>query len=524
MDETISIVDERKSKLNKFLFSWIKDNYDKYFLVILALAFVLRIWIFTKTFNQPLWWDEADYMSAAKRLGLGLDIRDIWYYRRGFLFPLISAPFFMFGFGEIGVRLLEILFSTGFVFVSYILLTRFFEKKIALLTSICLTFSWILFFFSGRILTDIPAAFFILVSFLFFWDGYFLKKGNKYIYLSAIIFVLAVLTRMQSLMIAPAFLITVLMKEKHKFIFNRNIWIALMIFIALMIPQFYLYSSHYGNPFADIASHYLGIGEKASETLDTRTFSTATFNYIFDLPYMMGSWIFWLFLLGFLVFFLDILVGFDKIFKNEEIQKKFIIFFFPLCIFLIMGYIGSVSYVEQRYITAALPFLFLMTVYPLVKFREVLENQNFSKKTANILIITILLLLLVPNFLLANKMIEEKKFSYLEVKQAGLWIKENSNPSDIVISGSLPQTVYYSERTVYPFGLDSQINPSGKDNETLLLQFINEKKPRYYIVSSFEQEPQWTFDLPQKNPELFAPVQVYKQGENPVLIIYELNY
>ena len=149
MEENNNVLTERKSKFGKLLFSWIKDNYDKYFLFILLAAFILRIFIFIKTMNQPLWWDGADYMAAAKRLGLGLNIQDIWYYRRGFLFPLISALFFAFGFGEVGVRILEILFSTGFIFVSYLFLIKLVDKKIALLASICLTFSWLLIFFSG---------------------------------------------------------------------------------------------------------------------------------------------------------------------------------------------------------------------------------------------------------------------------------------------------------------------------------------------------------------------------------------
>ncbi|MBI2043077.1 glycosyltransferase family 39 protein [Candidatus Pacearchaeota archaeon] len=483
--------------------------------------------------NQPLWWDGADYMSAAKRLGLGLDIQDIWYYRRGFLFPLISAPFFMFGLSEIGVRFLEVLFSTGFVFVSYLFLTRLVDKKVALLVSICLSFSWLLLFFSGRILTDIPAAFLIILSFLFFWDGYYLKKGNKFLYLSAIIFVMAVLTRMQSFMIAPAFLMLAILKEKYKFILNKKLWIALFIFLVLMIPQFYLYSSHYGNPFSDITSYYLGIGEKAVETGNERVFSSAVFNYILNIPYILGDWVYYFFFIGFVLFFFDLILGFDKIFKNEELQKKFFIFFFPACIFLIMGYVGSVSYVEQRYVTAALPFLFLIIVYPLVKFGEILEKKhNLNKKTSNIIIVGILLLLLIPNFNLANNMIEEKKTSYLEVKQAGLWIKENSNPDEIIISASVPQTIYYSERSTYPFDPGFYYgtklgNPDflkySNDYEGFL-KFAEDYKPRFMILSIFESTPDWAQILPQTNPELLIPIKVYNQGEQSVLIIYEFKY
>jgi 4-amino-4-deoxy-L-arabinose transferase-like glycosyltransferase len=183
---------EKKSRL----FGWIEDNYDKLFLAVLILAFILRIWIFTKTYQQPLWWDGADYLSTAKRWGLGLDIRDIWYPRRGFLWPLIGAVFFKIGFGEIGIRFLEVLMSTGIVAISYFIIRDMFNKKLALLTSIAMTSSWILLFFTGRPLTSIPATFFLLFALFLFWKGYFLKQGNKFIYLFSFFCALSVLTRM----------------------------------------------------------------------------------------------------------------------------------------------------------------------------------------------------------------------------------------------------------------------------------------------------------------------------------------
>ena len=59
-------IEKRKSKLKNFFFGWVKDNYDKIFIGVLILAFIIRLWIFFKTLNQPFWWDEADYLAAAK--------------------------------------------------------------------------------------------------------------------------------------------------------------------------------------------------------------------------------------------------------------------------------------------------------------------------------------------------------------------------------------------------------------------------------------------------------------------------
>ena len=153
----------RKSNINKFLFGWVKDNYDKAFVGVLVLAFILRFIIFLKTMDQAIWWDAADYLATAKRwAGINPHFIDMWYYRRGFFWPLFGAFFFWIGIGEIGIRISVLFFSAGIVASSYFLVSKMFGKKHALLTSIALSFSWVYLFFSGRPLTNLPATFFLI--------------------------------------------------------------------------------------------------------------------------------------------------------------------------------------------------------------------------------------------------------------------------------------------------------------------------------------------------------------------------
>lgn len=499
-------IEKRKNKLKNLCFGWIKDNYDKVFLAVLIAAFVLRMYIFFQTMNQPLWWDEADYLSTAKRWGLGLDIRDIWYYRRGFLFPLVGALFFKLGIGEIAMRFLEVLFSTGIVAVSYSLISKMFNKKLALFASVCLTGSWILLFFTGRLLTDIPAAFFLLLSLLLFWKGYVLKEGNKFLYLFGACFALAVLTRMQSLMLAPPFLIYILLKEKLKFLKNKQLWITLGIFLLFLVPYLIFYSVHYGNPVLDLASHYLGI-ESTSHPVasgNVRTFSLAMFKYFVGdngdgLSYMMYFPMFILLLIGIIYFLGDLIIGLDKIQKDDVLKNKFFVVLWILSLFLIMGYIGSVSYVEQRYITAALPFLFLIAVSPLIFVEKLIAKYlKLNKRVIFALLFAVLILCMVPNFIWSNNLIEGKLTSYSEIRNAGELIKADSNPEDIVMSNSLPQITYYSERSTYPFdplgegkarGDKSLLNYS--EGEAGFYEFVKDKKPKYIAASLFESDPEW---------------------------------
>ncbi|MEK6871700.1 MAG: glycosyltransferase family 39 protein [Nanoarchaeota archaeon] len=532
----------RKRSLKQFFFGWMKDNYDKAFLFVLVVALIIRFWIFTKTYDQALWWDAADYMSAAKRwAGVNPHMIDIWYYRRGFLWPLLGMVSFMIGAGEIGMRLLVVLISTGMVAVSYFLIAEMFNKKLGLLTSIGITLSWIFLFFSGRLLTNLPSAFFLLTAVLFFWKGFMKNQGKKYFILFGIFAGLAVLTRMQDLMFVFPILFLGVIKEKHKIFAHKGLWISIGIFVIVLLPQLYIHNAHFGNPLLDLTNYYLGI-EGISQTgevgVELAQFSDL-FLYFNNLPYILDGtyldaanngysnlfvapWkypLFSLFVLGSILFFIDLFLGIDKIFSDEKIQVRAFVFVWLVTTFLFLGYIAP--QLEQRYITQTLPFLFFVAAYSSVFFESLLKNVLNQK--AFWLIAFVFVLLLIPNFVFGDALIESKKSSYQEIKMAGLWIKEHSNESDIIVGGSLPQLTYYSERSVYPFEL-SYRREMKKTGEVELDKFVLEKKPRYYSISVIERDEDWAYAYPQKHQDMLTPVQVYQQGDQPILVIYEFKY
>jgi 4-amino-4-deoxy-L-arabinose transferase-like glycosyltransferase len=398
-----------------------------------------------------------------------------------------------------------------------------------LFASIGVSLSWILVFFTGRILTDLPAAFFVLLALLFFWKGYVLKEGNKFLYLFGLFLALAILTRMQSFMFIPPFLIYIFITEKFKMFKNKHLWITLGIFLLLLIPQFVLYAIHYGNPLTDLAAHYLGIGVSSSSTSysgDQRGITMAIFNYFYSvsggqqvgLPYMMSTLIFILLLAGTLYFFSDLFIGIDKLFKNKTLQDKFFVLTWILSLFLIMGFIGQISYVEQRYVSAGLPFLFMIAISPLWFIGETLvKHSHINKKIVYFILVVGFILLLIPNFNTANSMTDQKLTSYKEIQEAGLWIKANSNSSDLIMTQSRPQIVYYAERNVQPGELNMF------ENESFFESTVKELKPKYLVLSSFEQSPDWVYTYPLNHSNVLFPVQAYPQ-DKPVVIVYEFKY
>ena len=69
METSEQSLEDRKNKIIK----WVRNPYNATFILILILAIAIRIYYFALTYNQPLWWDEAEYMNIANRFAFGLE-------------------------------------------------------------------------------------------------------------------------------------------------------------------------------------------------------------------------------------------------------------------------------------------------------------------------------------------------------------------------------------------------------------------------------------------------------------------
>ena len=406
------ILQDKKEKLSKRLFSLVKDNYGKFFLLILVSALVIRIIVFLKTFNQPVWWDAADYLSAAIRwAGINPNLIDMWYYRRGLFWPLFEMIFFKVGVGEVGIRVFVVLFSTGLVAVSYFLIKEMYDKKLAIFVSIGMAFSWVILFFTGRPMTEIPSAFFLLTALLFFWKGYVNNKAKYNYYLFGLFFALACLTRMQYVMFVVPLLAFVFTRERFGFLKNKYLWLSILVFFIMFIPQFYMQNKYFGNPIIDLSTYYLGIGNSQTGEVSSHVGSFSISNlflYFTNLPYLLDgnekgygtllafSPLYILFILGFFYFFADLFLGIDHLFKNIEIQKKFFILFWIISIFMLLGFIAP--HLEQRYAIQTLPFLFLIIASPYRWVEDFFNNKfKFNKGKIFIIVVIILILASIPS-------------------------------------------------------------------------------------------------------------------------------
>ncbi len=117
----------------------------------------------------------------------------------------------------------------------------------------------------------------------------------------------------------------------------------------------------------------------------------------------------------------------------------------------------------------------------------------------------------------ADNFIKVKFGSYAEVQQAGLWLKENTPKDAKIVTASIVQNQYYSERDSYDF-----YSPN-EPNETMFNELLPIINPDYMIIHVFEPAftPEWAYTYPQRNN--MTPVASFGPEGQPRAVIYKFN-
>jgi len=191
---------------------------------------------------------------------------------------------------------------------------------------------------------------------------------------------------------------------------------------------------------------------------------------------------------------------------------------------------------NDRWLLMLMPAIFfisakgIMFVYKFVK--------KYSKTVAIVILMVLLFAGAYQNFKHGIELTENKKNTYNEIKLGGLWLKANTPLDTRVITASIVQNQYYSERQSYDFytndsHMDSDIwkpcidlPPENETCQKLAEEAFNRKvesiEPSYLIVSVFEPAftPQWAYTYPQRYN--LTPVVAFPNNQNQqsLLVIY----
>jgi len=162
----------------------------------------------------------------------------------------------------------------------------------------------------------------------------------------------------------------------------------------------------------------------------------------------------------------------------------------------------------------------MFIIFGVFIFHTFTHIRNKNKLLGILFIIAILFVFGYSQINYTNNLIESRLTSYGGLKDAGLWIKENSNTEDMIIGISAYQLQYYSRRSsVYVGG-----STSLKDNKEFEEKLSQNPDIKYYVVSVYEKTPEWMFTYPDEHR--WKIVQAYfadAEQQQPILIIYEIG-
>ena len=475
--------------------NWFKKNWI--LIGILTFTIAIRIYYFVLTQGQTLWWDSAEYMNMARNFAFGVNYT--FSAVRPILFSLINAFFLRIADNESLPRLFMLLLSIASVFGVYLFGKELYNKKIGLLASFLTSIFYLNLFFTYRLLQDMPSlTFFVFSGFLFY--KYFKTRSKKALYLAICVIAIGTLLKLSTGFILPAVLIYALIIGGFKFFKRKEVLTSILIFILILSPYMVWGYLEFGGfvftqAVSTVASKDPFIGFSLMK------------NYLVLFPTYFSWVLLAAFIFGIFLMYKTFLY-FDRLIKGDEKLKRnlFLLLILVIPFVLISFFIG---HNENRYLMTVFPTIFLISSSSIIFVYNLIKKK--TKLLAIIFLIGLLVFVTVFQLQAADSLIKNKEGTYLEVKEAGLWLKQNSDVSDVIATKSRPQIKYYSGRDV--IGLAE----TKEEFEATLTP-----NTKFFMLSLFENHPGWAYTYPiEKN---LTAIQVYvDQGNNPILIIYELK-
>lgn len=247
---------------------------DKTLICILLAAIVICIFFSSKS----LIWDEAVYVGMGKYLYSG-GTSGFFEILRPIALPLLVGFVWKLGLNVLAFsKIIELSFAIGYLYMIYLIGKKTYDKKTGLLALVLVGICPIFFLSSTKILTDIPAAFFVMVALYFF-------ISKKY-FLSGIMCSIAFLMRFPQGLIFPVLLLSIIITNlkspKHLL---KSLLMISTGFILIMLPYFlfnYFMFSTYGvlGIFLPLKEALWSQGNTA-ESVIKGTF----FSYVYNLLY-----------------------------------------------------------------------------------------------------------------------------------------------------------------------------------------------------------------------------------------------
>lgn len=452
------------TKSKSFWFNMSKT--DKWMIAVLIFSFLTRIaFLF---YSPHRGWDETVYLNLGHDLSnnpLTYSLKDsLWsdfipstdpvygWPNIGFRAPLLPYLFSLFYFLNLSFlnQIIVPLFGTLSILLTYILGKKLFNEKIAFYSAILFSLVPLHTLFSGKTLTDTFVVFFILLTFISFWEG-FERENKKHKILFGLFLALSLLARYTTLWIAPVFLFYFLIRDRSlRFLKDKRLWVAIGVFFLILSPWFIYGIKFYNHPFGAFihgfkaANYWGGVQE---------------WNFFFENSWKIFS------IIGILFIFSLLYVLVKREFIKREIYLLLIWVIFYSLIVMMM------PHKEDRFIMPIIPAVCLLSGYFISKI----------SRFRNIIFSLICIVLLCSIIRMINFEINESKAGVnMCFKDGNEFLANHSIVEDaLIVTNQSPIVHYYTKKEVAlfpdPWNLETfrqKINQEFK-NRSVYISFAN---------------------------------------------------
>src|SRR3989339_1349306 len=216
---------------------------ERFGIFIVIILFVLLKGFFLLKPHFAVW-DESVYIGMGKFL-FSIGASGLWEEIRPVGLPLLLGLVWKLKLDVLFFpELLEVIFAAGSIFVVY-LIGKKFDEKIGLVAAVLLAFSTLFFSYSSSIMTEIPAAFFSLLSVYFFIKTPFLRSNHS-LFFAGIFSGISFMFKFTQGLLLPAFLVAIFINSRGwKGSFNASMKFAVGFFLVVLPFLIFNYSAYH---------------------------------------------------------------------------------------------------------------------------------------------------------------------------------------------------------------------------------------------------------------------------------------
>jgi len=376
---------EENNFVNKFVDFLFSKNNIKYLILLFILGFILRGIVannVTPNADEMLHAPHAINFINSGKLQI-MDQDPVWFF-------LTDLSYKIFGINLFAARFLAVLFGSLSIIVLYLIIKLLYNKALALISSIILTFSSFHILMSLAEM-DVAMMFFVLLSMYFFIKALKDKKNINLI-LCYLFLGIAILVKQIAITFIPAFIIYFIYyksKLKEKITFKQILTFILIMFIISLPVLTFNYLLYKEKGLVDLQfSRFFGIAKETYKPIEAtiQPFSLNTLLFNNNPGIVIGTKFFWnfdklIFILGILGFIIALLT------KKGHLLLWILIFLFPFI------FLSGTSLLEYHFIFGVPIFAFFGAIF--LEFLS--ERLSKFKLKKNIILAIFLLIIIIFN-------------------------------------------------------------------------------------------------------------------------------